>query len=156
MHPVSASGDVAVVLGWAITISAIALLFLLMPCVCERDGDLAGPSHSAVLVGVDHSLISPLLGMPVVCVSSHRICHRAFTLACCSCALLYRSRCKSSIVFTSLAADVRAILSASASSLVAIFMTPIWVSAFCEYPGELLHAVIAHGRSFPCAIPRAL
>lgn len=142
-----ASGTVAVVLGW-ITNLAIALLFFMHGAKLSREAIIAGASHWRLhlLVLSITFVIYPLLGLALRPILSPILPIELYLGVLFLCAL--PSTVQSSIAFTSLARGnvSAAICTASASSLVGIFMTPILVGVLLNTQGESGSTLDAMGK----------
>lgn len=133
---IPASGSLAVVFEW-ITNLAIALLFFMHGAKLSRHAIVSGASHWRLhlLVLTFTFVIYPLLGLALRPVFSPILPIELYLGVLYLCAL--PSTVQSSIAFTSLARGnvSAAICTASASSLVGIFLTPILVGVLLNTQG---------------------
>ncbi len=143
--PVSGTG--AVIFGW-ITNLAIALLFFMHGAKLSRQAIIAGASHWRLhlLVISITFVVYPLLGLALRPVLSPILPMELYLGVLFLCAL--PSTVQSSIAFTSLARGnvSAAICTASASSLLGIFLTPILVGLLLNTQGEGASTLDAIGK----------
>ncbi len=132
-----AQGQVGVAFEW-ITMAAIALLFFLHGAKLSRQAILAGAMHWRLhlLVFSLTFVLFPLLGLALKPVLSPLVTPELYLGLLYMCAL--PATVQSAIAFTSLARGnvPAAICSASASSLLGIFLTPLLVKLLLDTQGE--------------------
>lgn len=132
-----ASGDAAGVLGWATKI-AIAVLFLLYGTRLEPREALRGLRHWRLHTTVLAStyVLFPLLGLALKLLVPSVLTADLYTGVLYLC--LLPSTVQSSIAFTSIARGnvAAAVVSASASNMLGIFVTPLLVTLLMQTTGE--------------------
>ncbi|AGI24568.1 bile acid:sodium symporter family protein [Pseudomonas sp. MT3] len=130
-------GTVAVIFGW-VTNLGIALLFFLHGAKLSRQAIIAGATHWRLhlLVFACTFILFPILGMALKPVLSPLVTPDLYLGMLYLCAL--PATVQSSIAFTSLARGnvPAAICSASASSLLGVFLTPLLVQLLLGTQGE--------------------
>lgn len=132
-----AEGQLGIGFEW-LTIAAIALLFFLHGAKLSREAILAGAMHwrlHLVIFSITFALF-PLLGLALKPVLAPLVTHELYLGVLYLCAL--PATVQSAIAFTSLARGniPAAICSASASSLIGIFLTPLLVKLLLGVQGD--------------------